>query len=51
MEKCFDKAAKFHFRLKMTQLGELDPCMSFKEDEGTTSQIFDEHNRQSPSGM
>ena len=38
MDKCVDKAAKFCFRLNMAQVGEIDPCTTFKEDEESLSQ-------------
>lgn len=47
MDRCLDKAAKFHFRLKMTQLSEVDPCTHFKDDE-ETSHVLDDNSR-SPS--
>ena len=33
MDKCFDKNAKFYFRLNMMQRSDLDPCTSFRDDD------------------
>lgn len=43
IEKSSDKNAKFHFKLKMLQQSELDPCTSFK-DEGESTLYFMNEN-------
>lgn len=48
MDKCVDKMAKFCFRLNMSQMGELDPCTTFKEDEENLSYSQAEEIKPSP---